>query len=132
MSRTEDGWEEFARIAGVVAIAAAGVLGLAGAAVLVLAALGVWVVDDDEGVSWLYLSFSSTSAAIYLALLLGGPSVWRSPRRLRWLGLFLVGVFVTMLLSGGAGGFVLYAPSAVLLLFAMALARLAPPAHAPR
>lgn len=129
MSRTEDGWEKFARISGVVAIAAAGVLGLAGAAVLVFAALGVW---DDEGVSWLDVSFSSTSAAIYLALLLGGPWVWRSPRRLRWLGLFLVGVFVTMLLSGGAGGFVLYAPPALLLLFAMALARLAPPAHAPR
>jgi hypothetical protein len=129
MSGTEDGWEEFSRIAGIVAIEAAGLLGLAGAGLLVITSLGVW---DDEGVSWLYLSFSSASAGIYLAVILVGPGVWRSPRRLRLLALFLGGVFVTMLLSGGAGGFILYAPPAVLLLFAMAIALLAPAMHAAR
>ena len=93
----------------------AGLAGLAAATVLVLASLGFLVDGDDAGFNGLFLLFSGVSVLVYAVVIASAPAVWESSRRRVLVGGLLGGVVLTMALSGGAGGLVLYAPPAVLL-----------------
>lgn len=88
----------------------AGLAGLAAAMLLFLVSLGFFVDGDDNGSNGLYLLLSGSSVLVYAVMIASAPAVWASSRRRALLGGLFGGVVLTMGLSGGAGGMVLYAP----------------------
>jgi hypothetical protein len=106
---------------GILALVIAGSTGLVGSVVLGVSSASVPPAEAAGSRDPVYLFLNVCSATFYTGLVVSAPWLWQANARRKWLGAGFLGVIGTVILSGSAGGFVLFAPPLLILPLLMLL-----------